>query len=87
MRQLKPYVLLVCSLVAVAGLCLAPNYAPVRAAQDPMAGMDMSVAPENIIDGSQHPEKISDSDAYRMFLLAATLQDSSDAELPHSPNM
>src|SRR5258708_1166019 len=50
-------------------------------AQTSMQGMDMSVAPENVIDGSQHPEKINDTDAYRMFLLAATLQDGSDAEL------
>src|ERR1051326_570309 len=43
--------------------------------------MDMSVAPENVIDGSTHPEKITDRDAYKMFLLSVSLKDSSDSEL------
>jgi hypothetical protein len=72
MRKVKPYVLLVCLGVAVVLLCLTPNFTQVQA-QSPMQGMDMSTA-GNVIDGSVNPEKITDRDAYKMFLIDATLK-------------
>ena len=47
-----------------------------------MSGMNhqVSVTPVNIIDGRIHPERITDADAYRMFLLASLPQDGSPQE-------
>lgn len=49
--------------------------------------MNHSVAPENVIDGSAHPERINDADAYRMFFLAAIVKDTSPEETSRQLDM
>ncbi len=78
---MKKYVLLTSATVLTL-LCLVPSHTRVQAQQTQQMGqMDMSVAPENVIDGSVQPEKITDRDAYKMFLISATLQYDKDGNL------
>jgi hypothetical protein len=84
MSKFKSYVLLMSSVVAVVLLCLMLNFTRVQA-QTSMQDMDHSSV--EVIDGSLHPEKIKDEDAYRMFFLAAVAKDSSSEEIGRQRGM
>jgi len=78
--------LLATAVAATAALSFTSSYAQQSTTGD-MAGMGHSTVPENVIDGRVHPERISDADAYRMFLLATIPKDNSQGELDRQIGM
>jgi hypothetical protein len=57
------YKFVVCILMAVCSYCLAQTDQPIH---------DHGLSADNVIDGAQHPELISDSTAYRLYFLAVS---------------